>query len=301
MKKIYIAGAGGMLGNAIFATFKADFKLRCTDIDLNENWLSHLDFRDYHAYYSDVVNFGPDYLIHLGALTDLEYCEMNVADAYQSNTLSVEHAVHIANKLNIPLVYVSTAGIFDGSQNVYDDWSLPNPLGHYARSKYQGECYVRENTYRHIIVRAGWMMGGGPKKDKKFINKVCLKLRSGCRELYVVNDRLGTPTYTYDFAKNLKLLLETELWGVYNLVCQGQTSRLEVVSELLQILGYTDSVEVIEVSSDYFRLEYFAPRPKSECLENRKLELRGLDCMRHWKVALKEYLIDSYADLIARG
>jgi dTDP-4-dehydrorhamnose reductase len=292
-KKIYIAGSGGMLGEAFYRVFNDDFELKCTDKDVNEAWLSFLDFRDFEAYNKDVSDFKPDYLFHLGAYTDLEFCEKNVDDTYNTNTISVENAVYIANRLNIPLLYISTAGIFDGAKESYDDWDMPNPLGHYARSKYMGERYVIEHANKYIICRAGWMMGGGPSKDKKYIGKLIKQLVSGKRELFIVNDRDGTPTFTMDFAKNVKILFEKQYWGLYNLVCKGQTSRMEVAIELVKVLGLTDQVKMTEVTSDYFKDTYFAPRPPCERLVNKKLDLRGINIMRDWKIALKEY-IDSY-------
>ena len=171
--KIYIAGCGGMLGEAFYKQFSDEFDLKCTDIDVNENWLSYLDFRNKSDYYNDVVKFKPDYLFHLGAYTNLEYCENNIDDTYSTNTISVENAVYIANELDIPILYISTAGIFDGKQQTYDDWDQPNPLGVYARTKYMGERFVIENANRYLVCRAGWMMGGGPKKDKKFKRQCC--------------------------------------------------------------------------------------------------------------------------------
>lgn len=117
-RKIYIAGCGGMLGEAFYHTFKDEYDLKCTDIDVNENWLTYLDFRDYDDYKRDVIEFQPDYLFHLGAYTDLEFCEENPHDTYMTNTISVENAVFIANKLDIPLLYISTAGIFDGKKDL---------------------------------------------------------------------------------------------------------------------------------------------------------------------------------------
>ncbi|WP_374951389.1 SDR family oxidoreductase [Mucilaginibacter sp.] len=297
-KKIYIAGAGGMLGEAFYRIFKDDYELKCTDKDVNEKWLSFLDFRDFEKYKKEVETFKPDYLFHLGAYTDLEYCEQHVDDTYLTNTTAVENAVYIANKLDIPLLYISTAGIFDGKKDFYDDWDEPNPLGHYARSKYMGERYVRENAKRFVICRAGWMMGGGPEKDKKFINKIIKQLVSGKRELHIVNDKDGTPTFTVDFAKNVKLLLEKEYWGLYNMVCNGETSRYEVAEELVKILNLNNHVTVHEVTSTYFKDTYFAPRPPSERLINRKLELRSMNIMRDWKVALNEYVEDYYTDFL---
>jgi dTDP-4-dehydrorhamnose reductase len=295
MKKIYIAGCGGMLGEAFHKQFSSGFELKCTDIDVNEPWLSYLDFRDFDAYRKDVLAFNPDYLFHLGAFTDLEFCEEHADETYATNTLSVENACHIANALDIPMLYISTAGIYDGGKQLYDDWDLPNPLGHYARSKYAGELYVKENVRRHLICRAGWMMGAGPKKDKKFVQKIMQQLKAGKKELFVVDDKLGTPTYTHDFAHNVKLLLEKEFWGLYNMVCGGQTGRFEVATEMVKLLGLSDSVKVTPVSSDYFKKEYFAERPPSERLINRKLNLRGLNIMRDWRVSLKEYLDGYYA------
>ena len=294
-KKIYIAGCGGMLGEAFYKQFRSDFDLKCSDIDVNEKWLSFLDFRDFNAYKKDVEDFNPDYLFHIGAYTNLEFCEKNIDDTYNTNTLSVENAVIIANNLNIPILYISTAGIFDGKKELYDDWDLPNPLGIYARSKYMGERYVCENADRYLVCRAGWMMGSGPKKDKKFINKLMKQLKDGTKELYIVDDKDGTPTYTHDFAKNVKLLLEKKYWGLYNLVCGGQTSRLEVTNELLRLLKLNGKIKVNPVKSEYFKEIYFAERPPNERLVNKKLDLRNLNIMQDWKIALKEYVKDYYS------
>ena len=295
MKKIYIVGCGGMLGEAFYKQFRDDFELKCTDIDLNENWLTYLDFRNAESYRKDVSDFKPNWLFHLGAYTDLEYCELHEDDTYLTNTESVKYAVHIANELSIPLLYISTAGIFDGKKDVYDESDQPNPIGQYAISKHLGEKYVIENSENYLICRAGWMMGGGPKKDKKFIQKLMKQIEDGATELHIVHDKLGTPTYTHDFARNVKLLIEKGKIGLYNMVCQGVTSRLEVAQELMKQLGMNESIKINEVSSEYFKKEYFAQRPASERLINARLEQEGLDIMRDWKIALKEYLIKDYS------
>lgn len=297
-KKIYIAGSGGMLGEAFYKQFKDEYVLKCSDKDVNETWISFLDFRDLVAYKKDVKEFMPEYLMHLGAYTDLEFCENNPDDTYITNTLSVENAVYIANELNIPLLYISTAGIFDGKKEFYDDWDHPNPLGVYARSKYMGELYVSNNCNKFLICRAGWMMGSGPKKDKKFIQKLMKQLKDGKKELYIVNDKDGTPTYTHDFAKNVKFLLQNELWGLYNMVCGGQTSRLEVAEELLNILDLQNEIKLNVVSSDFFKDVYFAERPPNERLINYKLNLRNANLMRDWKTSLREYIGEYYQDYL---
>ncbi len=297
-KKIYIAGCGGMLGEAFYAQFNNDYEIKCTDKDVNEDWLSFLDFRDYDAYKKDVKDFAPDYLFHLGAYTDLEFCEENADETYRTNTIAVENAVYLANQLDIPLLYISTAGIFDGKQNLYDDWDMPNPLGVYARSKYMGERFVCENANRFLVCRAGWMMGAGPKKDKKFIQKLMKQLKEGKKELFIVDDKDGTPTYTHDFAKNVKLLIEKEYWGLYNLVCGGQTSRFEVAEELIKLLNLENEINLTPVKSDFFKDIYFAERPPNERLINRKLNIRGLNIMQDWKPALHEYVNKYYKNYL---
>jgi len=299
MKKIYIAGCGGMLGEAFHQQFKETYELKCTDKDINVPWLSSLDFRNHDAYLRDVVDFRPDYLFHLGAYTDLEFCERNRDDTYITNTLAAENAVLIANKLDIPILFIGTAGIFDGSKEHYDDWDIPNPLGVYARTKYLGERYVVEHAHRYLVCRAGWMMGAGPTKDKKFIQKIMRQLKDGHTDLCVVSDKGGTPTYTHDFARNVKLLIEQELWGLYNMACGGQATRLDVAQELISLLNLTDSVRVHAVDSSHFSKDYFAPRPASEQIINRKLELRGINTMRDWRVALKDYLATYYEGYLA--
>ena len=293
MKKIYMAGAGGMLGEAFYHQFKDSHEVKCTDIDVNDNWLTYLDFRDLDKYRQDVLDFGPDWIFHLGAFTDLEYCEHHPQDTYLTNTKSVEYAVLIANQLNIPLLYISTAGIFDGLKDVYDESDQPIPLGHYGNSKYLGEKYVQETAKSYLICRAGWMMGGGEKKDKEFIGKLMRQIKSGKYVLHIVNDKDGTPTFTHDFAKNVKLLIEKEQRGLFNMVCGGLTGRLEVATELVRLLNLVDSITIEEVPSSFFFKEYYAERPACERLVNKRLNDLNLNIMRDWRVALKEY-IDKY-------
>ncbi len=142
-------------------------------------------------------------------------------------------------------------------------------------------------------------MGGGPKKDKKFIQKLMKQIKDGKKQLFVVDDKLGTPTYTHDFARNVKLLLEKEVWGLYNMVCAGNTGRLEVAHELLELIKpQVDDLSIMAVPSTYWQNEYFAERPPSERLVNTKLRLRNMNIMRDWRVCLKEYIADYYADYL---
>jgi dTDP-4-dehydrorhamnose reductase len=287
-----------MLGEALHKVLAEKHEVFCTDIDVNAPWLQHSDFRDFADYESKFSAFEPDILMHIGAHTDLEYCERNPDDAYRTNTLSVENAIALANAHGIPLVYIGTAGVFDGAKEHYDDWDQPNPLGVYARAKYMGELAVQSRVAKHYIFRAGWMMGGGPAKDKKFIQKLMKQLAKGVDHLDVVNDKLGTPTYTVDFARNLAAMIETPYYGLYNMVCGGETGRFDVAQELVHQLRLEGKVKINSVSSDHFAKEYFAPRPPCERLVNYKLDLRGMNMMRDWRIALADYLRDYYAEYV---
>ena len=168
-------------------------------------------------------------------------------------------------------------------------------MGIYAQSKYDAEKFVLENSKQFLICRAGWMMGGGPKKDKKFIQKLMKQLKDGKKEIFVVDDKFGTPTYTHDFAKNVQLLIESKNLGLYNMVCEGNTGRYEVAEEILKILELQDKIKLTKVNSDYFSETYFAKRPACENLINKELNKKKLNLMRPWKITLKEYLKNSYS------
>ena len=297
-KKFFLAGVGGMLGEAFYFEFSKDYELYCTDKDVNEKWLHYLNFCEKDNYKSEVKKFNPDYLFHIGAFTDLEYCETHKDETIKTNTDSVISAVEISNELKIPLLYISTAGIFDGKKDFYDETDIPKPIGVYASSKYEAEKHVIKNCKKYLICRAGWMMGGGPKKDKKFIQKIIRQIKDGKKELFVVNDKFGTPTYTIDFAKNTRRLIETNNFGLYNMVCEGNTSRLEVTKEIINILKLKDKIKINEVESSFFSKKFFAERPRSENLINGALNKKGLNLMRPWKVTLKEYIKKYYLDYI---
>ncbi len=290
-KKLLILGCGGMLGQAVYHTLKENNTLLATDIDLNESWLEFLDIRDIDSILKTCEAFKPELIINLAAYTDLEYCEQNKEDAYLTNALGQENVCLVAGKYDIPAVYISTAGIFDGAQEYYNDFEMPAPLSIYGKSKYYGELHTIKSLKKYFIFRAGWMMGG-LNKDKKFIKKIYDQLKEGKKEIFVVDDKLGTPTYTWDFAASIEKIIATEYYGLYNMVCEGSASRFEVASEFVKNLNLSDSVKISIVPSDHFKIDYFAPRPASEKLINLKLKTRNLLFMRDWRVCLKEYSLE---------
>jgi dTDP-4-dehydrorhamnose reductase len=290
--RIYVIGAGGMLGACLVPYFESKgHRMLATDINVNEPWLEYCDVRAYHSMHYICSEFKPTAIFNLSALTDLEECETHAGDAIATNAGGSANCAALAMKFNAEYVYISTAGIFDGKQEFYNDWSVPNPLCVYAKSKYWGEL-IAQTVPKHYVLRCGWQMGSC-EKDKKFINKIWKQIKAGATELNVVTDKEGTPTYVLDFTKQIEKLVEGKHYGLYNAVCAGNASRYDVAVEFVNLLGLQDKIKVNIVPSSFWAEEYFAPRPASEKLVTAKLDLWGWNVMRPWKECLKEYVAEN--------
>ena len=229
-----------------------------------------------------------DLIINLAAITDLEYCELNQSEAYDVNYTGAKNLSRVSQELEIPYIYISTAGIFGGEKDVYTEDDKPNPTSIYGKTKFLGECAVLDNYCQSYVFRAGWMMGG-KHKDKKFVGKILKQIDQGADALYAVSDKHGTPTYTLDFARCMYNCIVNNLpYGLYNMVCGGHVSRLDVAEEIVRQLKL--DIPVNEVESEYFIKRYPAPRPACEALKNKKLEDCNQNIMRDWKECLREYL-----------
>ena len=279
-----------MLGDAVYKHFYLKgHDLDVTDIKPTEAYIDQFDVRDYHAQNGRISYFRPRVIINLAALTDLEYCEGHAQEAMDTNCGGSANLAALSQKFGARYVYISTAGIFDGLQNEYSEYDTPNPLSIYGKAKYYGEL-IALSIPGAIVLRPGWMMGGGPSKDKKFINKIYQQLLSGKRDLRAVADKCGTPTYTVDLAKQIDKLLSTpNISGLFNCTCLGSTNRYEVAQEFLRLMD-VQNAKLELVTSDYFKDAYHAPRPASEVLRAVQLDVSGLNIMRDWKECLAEYV-----------
>jgi dTDP-4-dehydrorhamnose reductase len=225
--------------------------------------------------------------MHLAAETDVDKCELEPDHAYLTNTIGTQNVALMCQKHDIEMVYISTIGVFYGDKpEPYTEFDEPNPINVYGRSKLEGEKIVQNLLKRYYIVRAGWMIGGGPKRDKKFVGKI-IRLLDKTNRLKAVYDKVGSPTYTVDFSGCLADLIETGFYGLYHCTNKGYGSRFDVAKKIVEFLGRSDVI-VEPVSSAYFPLS--AARARSEMSRNYKLELLGLDKMRRWEDALQEYL-----------
>lgn len=288
--RILVTGAAGMLGSAVVPIFTAaGYELLATDIAPRLPQMSRLDVRDQLAIDEEFGRWQPDLVLHLAAETDVDRCEREPEHAWRTNTVGTYYVALACQRRDIPLVYISTAGVFDGNKaSPYTELDEPRPINVYGASKREGECIVQQLLPRSFVVRAGWMIGGG-ERDKKFVRKIVDQIRGGARILYAVTDKYGTPTYAPDFARGLVTLVRRGYFGLYHMACSDWGTRLDVAQAILEFLARTD-ITVQGVSSDFFAESYPAPRPRSEIMENWRLNLLGIDQMRPWRVALQEYL-----------
>lgn len=298
--RILMTGAAGMLGSALYPYFKKlGHSVLATDLTPRDKWQTKLDVRDYAAARREIAKFKPQLVMHLAAETDVDRCEREPDHAFTTNALGTQNVALVCSERDLTMVYVSTAGVFDGKKtSPYNELDEPRPVIVYGDSKLAGEHFTRQHVRRHFIVRAGWMIGGG-LKDHKFVAKIIAQIRAGKKQLHCVTDKFGTPTYTEDFAKTLAGLVETPFYGLYHMVCEGTGTRYDVAAEIVKCLGRPD-VELVAVDSEFWKAEYPAPRPRSEMMENMMLRLRGLNRMRPWRVALGDYLRRYFADDIRR-
>ncbi len=283
VRRMLVTGAGGMVGSYVPEVFR-DCELILTDI---VSGFMHLDVRDPSAVMKTVVETRPDLILHLAAATDVDRCEQVPDDAFHTNVVGTQNVALACQSHGMPLVYISTAGVFWGDKSEpYTELDDPRPANVYGQTKLGGERVVASLLHRVYTVRAGWMVGGGAK-DKKFVGKIVALIRSGNKELSIVNDKFGSPTYAKDLLRGISTLIGTGYYGLYHMVNKGCVSRYEVALLVREVLVRQD-VAIKPVSSAHFPLP--APRARSEVMRNLKLDLLGLNVMRTWHDAIREYL-----------
>ena len=287
-----VTGAGGMVGSYVPEVF-TDYELVLTNTV--EGYI-HLDVRQPADVMRMVADLKPDVILHLAAATDVDQCEREPDEAFHTNAIGTQNIALACQEFDVPLVYVSTAGVFWGDKpEPYNEFDVPKPANVYGQSKLAGEQIVSSLLRRYYIVRAGWMVGGG-EKDKKFVGQISRLMMQGTNPLRIVDDKIGSPTYAKDLLGGIYALLETKHYGLYHLVNQGQCSRYDVGLLIRDVLQRPD-IEILPVSSAYFPLP--APRARSEAMRNLKLELLDLHHTRPWQDALREYILTQLAPTLS--
>ena len=274
---ILITGAKGQLGTDIANALKDEKDINLLLADIQE-----LDITDELKVkkYFDENNI--DMVIHTAAWTRVDDAETNRELVYKVNVLGTKNLVDNCDKKDIPMIYFSTDYVFGGEgKEPYKVDDKKNPLGYYAETKYEGELEVMR-LKKYFILRISWVFG---KNGNNFI-KTMLKLSETHDTLTVVNDQIGSPTYTVDVASIIKEFVRSDKYGVYHVTNEGYVSWADFAREIFKEAN--KNVKVIDVTTEEYNAK--AKRPKNSRLDKSKLVENGFHLLPTWQDALKRYL-----------
>ncbi len=277
MNKFLVIGAKGLVGGALR-------KLRPQDLHWDREDLDVTNFPNIHAKFGE-LNGKISAVINCVAFNDVDGAETNEEKAYLLNRDVPKQLALLSNACRVPLVHISTGYVFDGLADSYNEDSVPNPLSIYGKSKLAGENQVIEQGGRFYVVRTNVVFGpkGESELSKKSFVDIVLGLAEKGDKCSFVDDEINSITYAPDLAKSIIHILENNLpYGIYHVINEGQASWLEFAEEILKLTGNTGLKVKPSKASDFKRS---AKRPARVVLENNKLPK-----LRHWKVALAEYL-----------
>ena len=274
--KVLITGSKGQLGSELV-------ELLSKDNEVYGFGHKELDVTDKIRVMKVVLKIVPDLVIHCAALVDADGCETNIKDAFNVNIIGTGNVAIASKKAKSTMVYISTDYVFDGEKNSpYLEYDIPNPISIYGISKYAGEQIVRHYLEKFFIVRTAWLYR---RVGKNFVNTI-INLAKDKKELKVVNDQVGSPTYVPDLAKAISILISTDYYGIYHITNSGKVSWYEFTKKILKYADIKD-VKVSPISSE--ELNRPAPRPKYSVLGSYNLEKKKIYKMRNWELALKDF------------
>lgn len=222
-------------------------------------------------------------VIHCAAYTAVDAAEDNVELCHKINAEGTENIAKVCKELDLKMIYISTDYVFNGEgTRPWEPDDEREPLNVYGQAKYEGELAVEKYLEKYYIVRIAWVFG---VNGKNFI-KTMLNLSETHDELSVVNDQIGSPTYTYDLAKLLVDMVETDKYGRYHATNEGLCTWYEFATEIFRQAG--KEITVHPVTSDQFPSK--ARRPHNSRMSKDKLEANGFDRLPTWQDALNRYL-----------
>lgn len=224
----------------------------------------------------------PTHLLHLAGLVDIDECEKNPNRARAINENGTRIVAQICKKYGVVMIYVSSCAIFDGTTSTpYHEDDTPHPINWYGLTKLGGEQEVKKYLDSYVIIRTGWLFGGGFGVDKNIILRFYDSLIRG-NVVTAVSDRFGSPTYVSDLYAALKILIDKDMYGIYHIVNEGCVSYYDMALMIKRYIGRGGDVR----SCTQEAIRAIAPtrRGTMEALCSKKIVLRP------WHVALREYI-----------
>ena len=275
--KVLVTGVKGQLGYDVVNELEKRGH-EAVGVDIQE-----MDITDAESVKNVIGEAAPDAVIHCAAYTAVDAAEDNVEICRKVNADGTQYIANMCKTLDIPMIYISTDYVFDGQGE--RPW-LPEddraPLNVYGQTKYEGELAVQNTLDKYFIVRIAWVFG---VNGKNFI-KTMLNLGKTRDKLTVVNDQFGSPTYTYDLARLLVDMIQTDKYGIYHATNEGICTWYEFACEIFKQAGL--KVEVAPVTADQYPAK--AKRPSNSRMSKDKLEENGFERLPSWQDALGRYL-----------
>lgn len=276
MNKILVTGVKGQLGYDVVKEAKKR-GITAVGVDIEE-----MDITDAKQCEAVIKADHYDAVVHCAAWTAVDKAEDMVDVCRKVNAEGTENIARVCAELDIPLMYFSTDYVFDGTgERPWETDDERHPLNVYGLTKYEGELAV-EKLKKFFIIRIAWVFG---QNGSNFI-KTMLRLGKERGSVSVVNDQVGSPTYTYDLAKLVMDMIVTDRYGIYHATNEGECSWYEFACEIFKQAGM--DVEVTPVDSSAFPAK--AKRPANSRMNKAKLDENGFDRLPTWQDALSRYL-----------
>ena len=275
--RILILGHKGMLGSDLMLRLFPSHKLTGKDVD-------DFDITSEEDCGKVVVECSPEVVVNAAAYTNVDRCETDYQKCMAVNALGVKNVALACRGRGITLVHFSTDYVFGGRRDSpYSEDDLPAPLNVYGASKLEGERFLQAFSERWLLIRTAWLYG---KHGNSFV-KTILEKADTVKSLDVVDDQIGSPTWSWDLAGAVQLLIEGGNTGVFHVTSRGRCSWYEFASKIVQYAGKKD-VSVRPIHSE--QLSRPAVRPAWSVLSTRKFSEATGKTMRFWQIALQEYL-----------
>lgn len=275
--KVLVTGTKGQLGyDVVNELEKRGHTAVAVDIE-------EMDITDAVSVERVITEAEVEAVIHCAAYTAVDAAEDNVEICRRVNAEGTKNIAKVCKKLDLKMIYISTDYVFDGEgERPWEPDDERHPLNVYGQTKYEGELAVEKYLEKYFIVRIAWVFG---VNGKNFI-KTMLKLSEAHEELNVVDDQVGSPTYTYDLAVLLVDMVESDKYGRYHATNEGLCTWYEFAKEIFRQAGV--EVKVNPVTSDMFPAK--AKRPKNSRMSKEKLDANGFHRLPTWQDALERYL-----------
>lgn len=275
--EVLVTGTNGQLGYDIVK------ELRKQNIECYGATRKDFDIVDFKATEEFITNYMPDAVIHCAAYTAVDKAEDEQGLCYLVNVSATENIAEICKKINAKMLYISTDYVFDGTkEGFYKVDDKPNPINVYGKTKLLGEQAVQRILDKYFIVRISWVFG---EHGNNFV-KTMLRLGKEHKEINVVADQYGSPTYTADLAPLLVEMVQTEKYGIYHATNEGVCTWAEFAEEIFKIAGMDVKVNHITTAEYPTR----AKRPMNSRLSKKSLTIDNFKNLKNWQNAVKNYL-----------